>query len=95
MITSHAYCTEEITSHYSIWFPLFIWSTLFELTTRFSYLPDLVSVHERKVEFLCCSHGAKLFCLLTVTSLSFKSEKEKRNFEEVNCSVFIDFNAWS
>ena len=52
LITSHAYCTEEITSHYSIWFPLFIWSTLFELTTHLSYLPDLVSVHERKVEFL-------------------------------------------
>ena len=48
MFTSHAYCT----GHYSIWFPSFTSSTLFELTTHFSYFPDLVSVYERKVEFI-------------------------------------------
>ena len=30
MLTSHAYCTEEIISYYSIWFPLLTSSNLFE-----------------------------------------------------------------
>ena len=34
MLTSHAYCTEEIISYYSIWFPLLTSSNLFEVTTH-------------------------------------------------------------
>ena len=34
MLTSHAYCTGEIISYYSILFPLLTSSNLFELTTH-------------------------------------------------------------
>ena len=83
MPTSHAYCTEEITSYYSIWF---------SLLTGLPYLSLQLISHICQIWFRFIKEKWSFF-KVALSALSHLHQKNKRNFEDMNCrSVLTDFN---